>query len=388
VEDPTMPEAVRIMTIHKAKGLQFNMVLLPALDRSSGINSVTPTGLYVERSETAERTPEWVLDLPRKDILKADSVLVETLQKLQNEAAYEELCNLYVAMTRAENSLYMIRTEPSSSTTSLHPSGIVAAGLDTGTPRKIKLGEITARELYTAGDLSWTEKAAPPDSGISPAESLKPISLPTPDRKRYLRETPSGDENIHISASLIFQPDNGNFADFGKAVHAMLCKVEWYNLNLELEPVFRKTRTEFDISEKTVTDAWAHFKQALSYPSIQTLLSRPKEGNVILWREKSFELILENSWISGCFDRVVIEIDANGKPSRAVLIDYKTSIIKSPEELEQAQKNYTPQMNSYCRALARMTGLSLRHIRPVLVFTGIGQVVEIRSEQAGNLLGF
>src|SRR5262249_30631336 len=98
--------AVPIMTIHRAKGLEFDHLLLPALDRDLG--------------RGADPLLRW-LDLPRQsgdsDLVMAPVPIVgddaggtvgKYLKRLMSErAANEQVRLLYVAVTRARQTLHL-----------------------------------------------------------------------------------------------------------------------------------------------------------------------------------------------------------------------------------------------------------------------------------------
>ncbi len=104
VEDPTAAK-VRVMTVHQAKGLQFDIVVLPELD--VGVKPKPPP-VVVDR------------DGPVGSIRCVSRYANETIQKLlpaelrpmfaewANPLIGESLCVLYVAMTRAVHALEMI----------------------------------------------------------------------------------------------------------------------------------------------------------------------------------------------------------------------------------------------------------------------------------------
>jgi len=62
------------MTIHKSKGLGFDLVLLPDLEGTR--LDYRRDGLAVQKS--ADRTLEWVLDVPGKLFHMQDEVLLRT----------------------------------------------------------------------------------------------------------------------------------------------------------------------------------------------------------------------------------------------------------------------------------------------------------------------
>ncbi len=83
----------------------------------------------------------------------------------------------------------------------------------------------------------------------------------------------------------------------------------------------------------------------------------------ICWREKRFEILLNGEWLSGTFDRVMLE---NG---RATILDFKTDKTDTDEALAARIEGYRPQLETYREVLARMTGLPHDQIACKLLFT-------------------
>lgn len=379
VEDTGSADAIQIMTVHKAKGLQFDMVVLPALDRKNGIDSVDASGLHVEKAESTDRQPRWVLDMPRKDITQADKVLSATLDRMKVDAAYEELCNLYVAMTRAKHGLYMITTKPGKTSQSVYPSTVLTAGLKNTSPEKDTSSAQTVSCIYTAGNSDWYKKAQKPASSQTD-QAAHPLRIEPQtfyNRQRYRRGIPSGDEETVMHANLFFKPGAKDFADFGKALHAFMSYIKWYGPGLDLPSIYDHALQLLDVSAEVAEDAFKQMKHALSFPTVQKALSRTGTAKQMVWLEKRFELILNNTWISGCFDRVVIEYNRDDAPVAAEIIDYKTSIIGNQQDLIKKSQSYANQLQIYRQALARMIDLPEEKIRTLLIFTRTGNVVEL-----------
>jgi ATP-dependent helicase/nuclease subunit A len=95
---------VQVMTIHGAKGLEFDTVILPQLQRS-GASGDTPLLAWTELRQAGGRSRVLLAGLPRRGEPDA-------LYKLVNECARrkeknEEARLFYVALTRAKNELYL-----------------------------------------------------------------------------------------------------------------------------------------------------------------------------------------------------------------------------------------------------------------------------------------
>src|SRR5205085_2033000 len=73
VRDAESKSVLRVMTIHKAKGLGFDLVILPDLE-GNRIDEGR-RGLAVQRA--ADRSVEWILDLPSKGLAERDVRLME-----------------------------------------------------------------------------------------------------------------------------------------------------------------------------------------------------------------------------------------------------------------------------------------------------------------------
>lgn len=102
------PASVKIMTIHKAKGLEFDIVLVPCLERSSAIDD--PALVLFEELLTTHNQEAWMM-APSKTASGEDEAHYGWLNKIrQKKADYEKQRLLYVACTRAKKRLYLIAT--------------------------------------------------------------------------------------------------------------------------------------------------------------------------------------------------------------------------------------------------------------------------------------
>ncbi len=113
--DADADDRLQFMTIHKSKGLEFDTVILPGLDRKTGGNE-QPLLLWEE--VTLEDTEDAVDNIslvtapyiPRGHAPLTNEVTAyDYLKMLEKErAAYEDARVLYVAATRAESSLHLL----------------------------------------------------------------------------------------------------------------------------------------------------------------------------------------------------------------------------------------------------------------------------------------
>ena len=98
-------KTVRVLTIHAAKGLDFDMVVLPEVDGRS-FSSRRDRLMHLNHGE--DGTVQWGLELPPAKICAFDPVLSEACEQETAEESYEGLCLSYVAVTRAKRALYVL----------------------------------------------------------------------------------------------------------------------------------------------------------------------------------------------------------------------------------------------------------------------------------------
>lgn len=83
----------------------------------------------------------------------------------------------------------------------------------------------------------------------------------------------------------------------------------------------------------------------------------------------------------GCFDRVVVYQDAEGRATAADLLDYKTDAVGAggagSADVGPGVEHYLPQMRAYRRALSGMLGLEAGSVRMRLWFVGVDELVEL-----------
>lgn len=339
VRDTDTAAVVRVMTVHKAKGLGFDLVVLPDLEGTR--LAARRRGLAVQRAR--DRTVEWVLDLPPETFYAQDEVLAGHVAAAEADACYEELAVLYVAMTRAKRAMYVI-TEP------------VGTSQSHNFPRLL---QETLGEEWSSGDERWFETVP---TG-SPEPRLEP-GLAVVEAARALRRlarTPSAAQTGEVAGKWLFALEGNAPAGFGRAVHALLAQVEWGG------------------AEETarLAAAWQHEgtagREALTCvraPQLAELWSRTAAVRLEVWRERAFEIVLDGVWFTGVFDRVVVERDALGLATKAWVIDYKTG-------RDAVVERHAGQINLYRRVVAVLTGLPVKGVRCTLVLTDSCLAVEV-----------
>ena len=317
------PGKVRIMTIHRSKGLGFDYVVLPLYEHDA--LDAEPEGPLVGDG--------WILPDPGAKVTRMVPALADAALQRKTRSEQEALCTYYVAMTRAKRAMTVV----------LHPASKTSSAR--------RFSEFVREAVpEPIGEAAWyLDFDAASNSVNGGMSSDQPTNRPTDHvRKTRLivkRRLPSKGFRDGQSAGELFAPSGARKAaiERGVAAHAEYERVEW------IEAAAAKT----------------DFEKALVKP----------KDLVALWRERPFEVLADGVWTSGRFDRVVF---AGGK---AVIYDFKTNA-RGPKEDEAAfarrmAETYAGQMASYRKALMTLTGLAAADISTVLLLSATDEAVPV-----------
>ena len=362
VREADAAAVVQVMTIHKSKGLGFDVVLLPDLEGTK-LDALREGKLAVRRSD--DRTVEWVLDLPGKLFAERDPQLAAHIRAAEATECYEKLSLLYVAMTRAKRAMYLLTKPPGKSTSRNFPR-LLAETLGEK-EESIRVGKITASGSFAAGDPDWHQAIRVPETTAPTKEDKLERWEAAAGRRtrRLISRRPSAEKIGTVDAAGLFSLEGRSGADFGAAVHALFAEIEWAEGNGKKEIVAAWQAR--DGKTASVAEAAA----CLTASALAEIWSRLTAATrTEVWRERPFEMVLEGAWVTGVFDRVIIESQANGRPIRARVIDFKTDRLIDADADERAIRRHAPQLNLYRRAVAILTGLPVSAVTCELVLTG------------------
>jgi ATP-dependent exoDNAse (exonuclease V) beta subunit len=321
--------AIQVMTVHKSKGLGFDVVVLPELSGDkipsfTHFKSVTGNG--------------WVSDAPASWVRQVIPELREAERKWSEQQIYEAFCKLYVALTRAKRGLYVFLDEPPKSAEPDRPSltNWIFGSLEF---------ETEAGEVFEVGSEDWSMKV--PERECDPAASTAALGKAVPKRGRT---TPSSGKS-----AVTWESQGDGFGRLlGLKVHTAFEKVGWL---------------DEDASPEFPAEIAGLMEKALKSPDVRNLLSR--DGKKIeLYREQRIEAVVGGKWMSGVIDRLHVRRDENGEAHLVEIIDFKTDQVASAEEL---LTRYAKQMEAYQAAVSRIYPQA--EIRCLLVSTALGKVV-------------
>jgi ATP-dependent exoDNAse (exonuclease V) beta subunit len=346
-------EVIRVMTIHKSKGLGFDVVVLPDLEGKR--LALRRDGLAVKKGPSRE--VQWVLDLPVKLFHSVDPVLQAYVSDAEADACYDKLAVLYVALTRAKHGLYVVTKHPGDSDSANFPR-LLADTLG-GDSRAIAIGSCTFEGTWSEGDSTWFTSFAP-----APV-STEPTGIPAPEADtigacppRLIARTPSDARAGTVTARALLTGGR-DAATFGSEVHALLASVEWATEDALTD--WKRRTLAAGVSPEALEAA----ESCLRAPEHAVVFRPPPDSGQTadVWRERTFEIVFDGAWLTGTCDRVVVLRNADGRPTRARVYDFKTDAVSpDPASWNAVAVRHAGQMQAYRRAVAVLTGLPLEAV--------------------------
>jgi ATP-dependent helicase/nuclease subunit A len=371
VEDPVAAD-IRIMTVHQAKGLEFDIVVLPELN--SGFSPWSPTpAMLIERPDPMGK-PSYVSCYVAQSSWDAHPRLGAMGDQHAHRSVADSLSLLYVALTRAVHAVHMI-IPPSAPKAEAYPANY--AGL---------LSETLSGELPVEdGSLAWSHGEAEWDPSVKPVAD-RPIqrrakvrvAVPT----RLVHRSPSqleGGSSIALGDRMGL--DQARSLDFGSAIHALFEQIRWME-DLPGDDVLAKAMAPFAAGDdaRQILNA---FGAMCRRDAVVQVLSKPSDGSEPkVMNEYRFSVKLDGVILSGTFDRLELTMD-QGKVVSARVMDYKTDAVdvSDGDALDQKVAYYKPQLAAYRKAVEASYGLGAQDIETGLLFVTPGHYQVVASEE-------
>jgi ATP-dependent exoDNAse (exonuclease V) beta subunit len=365
VEDPAAAQ-VQVMTVHSAKGLEFDAVILPELDvhfslRESELLCARPdpAGLLTTVSHARSR-----------EVCRLSPLLAELWSERAERETREALCLLYVAMTRARHRLdLLVQHKKDPARTSHDFAGILRAALGRG-PADAE-GVLWR---HPQNRVPWIEPPpARPKSAAPAVAAARPFRAGAEPRALPHRAPSAAEGGGELAAAELLAAPRSDARVAGAWIHRWLAAVEWLEdfraSDAELFALARPLGAEGKLARAALGELRAFLAQPATRAEL-ALGGAPRAERTV-WRERPFSLVLDEPdgtralW-SGAFDRVVLQGRA-GAWTSAVVTDFKTDRV-APGEVEARVAFYRPQLEGYRRVLARMLALPEAAVTARLLF--------------------
>lgn len=372
VEDPSR-NRVRVMSIHKSKGLEFDAVVLPDLDKKWGLKN---DGFLTDRDGPFGPVTA-ATKYPNEQLRAMHPGLSAIYERNMDKAVREELSCLYVAMTRAAHSLEMIVLPSDEAEPPLSAAGVLRAALSPDTPAS------PGEELWRSTPYqSWEAEAA---AAADVVEVLTPVELvlqPGSDSSlaRRHRASPSSLEPKALRLDSLFSVYGERARDEGNVLHGWFELVEWLDDRVPTDPELLAAAGKLGWEPKSAEPLIGTFREVLAGDLAKILHKaryedHPRVDRIEVRREWAFEVRLPTSTgheavdLAGRFDRLVLGY-CGGKVVWADVLDFKSDDIQpgDAESLDQSIANYRPQMAAYVKAVCEMFSLNPNDVSASLLF--------------------
>lgn len=376
--DPGVSEkaGVQLMTIHKAKGLGFDVVIVPGLDRKAAKDK-QPLICSLERTNSQTGEPE-MLVAPIGHRGGDKHWTYAWVQKQRGQRAEEELKRLfYVACTRARESLHLLGTA------TLGKSGLKAdAGslLRVGWPalqpdfeRELINREKRTKDADAGNVIVFPARnqqnvgleiaaGAEPDGAARPRLRLRRLPLDM-DLSPYIHNVTITRTNGDGTEPSLERPHGSRDArQKGSVVHALLEQLSRGAPLESLEVAARSLLRGFAYSGKGLEDGIAEVlgavKRCATDPDGAWILAAhtqaQSEASWTGWKDGALETLRpDRVFVAGTAPRVAGE-------DHLWIVDYKMSAPAGDANfLAQQRETYAPQLARYARMLRKAQGIKL-----------------------------
>jgi ATP-dependent helicase/nuclease subunit A len=356
-------DAVKIMTIHKSKGLQFPVVVIPQMAR--GFNYQQPNILFNKDKGIS---------------LKYDNnpAFYNSMKGyIRNKEDEENKRILYVAMTRAEKKLIIGNQGKSSGFKKLIKNLIDINQVEFidkvnshGDERKaIKLIDdkllsvkpFDNRKLLLLREMPGYNQKTFNSFNISQYIEFKQCKRRF-FMKYYKRLPIDGMDKSKLEEEKETMPIILDPATKGNLIHKFC---EYYRSSMEPRRLMAKVANSFGMEYNDKLEGELA-------PYIKNYLKHYKEEYDKIYTEKSFYLRIEDVYINGIIDRI------NIKSGKAEIMDFKTN--KIYDNKTYLIKNYEPQLQLYANAFQKIANMEVKRARIFFLETGEIEEIDISKE--------
>jgi ATP-dependent exoDNAse (exonuclease V) beta subunit len=300
IPSPEGTNAVRIMTIHKSKGLEFPVVIMPFAEED--YSRKPKDKLWLNAEEATVGLPKVLIDNSSAvEGFGEDALELYTIKK--QEELLDNINVLYVALTRAEEQLYIISSKNLSSKGEVPKNNMCA----------FFINYLIAQDLYDNDKLEYELGNA---TKLSSSVKHKDTSKIIPTVAEVLNP-----KNIKIAQreSLMWGTHRQKAIEYGNVIHEILSFVKTQK-DIDLAVTKALENGLIQNAQKEVV-----YQTILTIVKHESLINHFAEGNQVL----NEQTIIQKEGRTIKPDRMVITPD-----KKVYLLDYKTGVHNSKYEMQ------------------------------------------------------
>lgn len=362
-------DEVRVMTVHGAKGLEANIVILPDTCRVPASGGNRPTVLDMPRRDSEPDAPEHLVWVPPETLPLEEIDAAKARRKAAERQEYHRL--LYVAMTRARDRLYVCGFEGGKARDAGCWYDLVFDGLK---PTLKEATDAKGRLVWRIeGAQTASPKARTPSEAPADADAPLPewIARPAPDEPaRTLLLAPSGIAGLETGAPGLAEQDVSSPLTLGEPtrflrgalVHTLLEQLpelpeaQWDRAATAFAEA-RGGALDPDLRREIVDETLA----ILRHPDFAGLFRPASRAEVpVVAHLPDPDGTGAAIEVSGQIDRLVVQDDA------VLIVDYKTNR-PPPTQAQDVAPAYLAQLAAYRAAIGQL--FPGRPVRCALLWT-------------------
>ena len=338
---------VQVMTIHQAKGLEFDSVILPELDFRWF--QVIPGLLTLENDFQPVHLSRYV---GKKHLSLVGEPYPQMYQQSRDQRLTEALCLLYVAMTRAKHTLIMLLPKPPK-------KGEYSAD----SYASLLVQKLAPGSELSAGNVLY--EIGKPESHSSDEESSERARIPVGSRRPEPNSLKERASRASGRAGHLTAPRR-KALQLGNLSHYLLEQCLWNDLSptVAMESLKSRFPREESLHQEAVTLVCEAFTKGSFAEIFDENLTRQRlncEGDDQIVVEMEIPILtrIGDRDFHGVIDRMVMRKIGNQVVS-AELIDFKTDTL-AKDSVELIEK-YQEQMQKYRQAVHSGWGIPIDYI--------------------------
>ena len=369
-------DCVNIMTIHKAKGLEFKVVIYPYADTNLK-SSFTQSEIWIQCADN-----QYTKDIPYLDAFllklskeKLTGTIFEKLVETENnKTMLDNLDIMYVAMTRAKNMLFVYTndkkpSEKSDNSYNLFTDFFEDSLLDIQ-HKKNPSDDAAFDDFFVHNNefgIVEGEEQTSFNYGNFDATLLNIKEKDTKDDDVKILELKEGEQasttlnwfdKLQVDADpTMIWAEKGSFMpeEWGSLVHQILSKIKTID---DAERALRPYVNDGTIDEEQAAKLLDTFRKVTDIPELKPAFSA--------------DAVVKNEMDIHTYDGRIIRPDRYAEtPNGTILIDYKTG---------KAHEEYFNQLQDYTAALMQMNGN--QSIKAYLVYLGDEiKLIEVKMDR-------